>query len=164
VDIVGPSRIVTLFETIPPYWVAGLNMFKKRVGDHTTEEGRKFLDSRSPLTHVGRIKKPLLIGQGANDPRVKQSESDQIVKAMKEKNLPVVYVLYKDEGHGFMKPENRLSFNAVTEQFLAAHLGGRAEPIGDDLKNSSIAVPEGARHVRGLQEALGQTQSARVGE
>jgi dipeptidyl aminopeptidase/acylaminoacyl peptidase len=156
VDIVGPSRIVTLFETIPPYWVAGLNMFKQRVGDHTTEEGRKFLDSRSPLTHVDRIKKPLLIGQGANDPRVKQSESDQIVKAMKEKNLPVVYVLYKDEGHGFQKPENRLSFNAVTEQFLAEHLGGRAEPIGEDFKGSSIAVPEGAQYVKGVTEALGQ--------
>ena len=156
VDIVGPSRIVTLFETIPPYWVSGLNMFKRRVGDHTTEEGRKFLDSRSPLTHVDKIKKPLLIGQGANDPRVKQSESDQIVKAMKEKKLPVVYVLYKDEGHGFQKPENRLSFNAVTEQFLAEHLGGRAEPIGEDFKDSSIAVPEGAEYVKGVSEALGQ--------
>ena len=158
VDIVGPSRIVTLFETIPPYWVAGLNMFKQRVGDHTTEEGRKFLDSRSPLTYTDRIKKPLLIGQGANDPRVKQAESDQIVKAMKEKNLPVVYVLYKDEGHGFQKPENRLSFNAVTEQFLAEHLGGRAEPIGGDFKGSSIAVPEGAQYVKGVAEALGQGQ------
>jgi dipeptidyl aminopeptidase/acylaminoacyl peptidase len=158
VDIVGPSRIVTLFETIPPYWVAGLNMFKLRVGDHTTEEGRKFLDSRSPLTHVDRIKKPLLIGQGANDPRVKQAEADQIVRAMKEKNLPVVYVLYKDEGHGFVRPENRLSFNAVAEQFLAEHLGGRAEPIGDDFKGSSIAVPEGAQYVKGVSEALGHGQ------
>jgi dipeptidyl aminopeptidase/acylaminoacyl peptidase len=160
VDIVGPSRIVTLFETIPPYWIAGLNMFKQRVGDHTTEEGRRFLDSRSPLTHVDKIKKPLLIGQGANDPRVKQSESDQIVKAMKDKNLPVVYVLYKDEGHGFQKPENRLSFNAVTEQFLAEHLGGRAQPIGEDFKGSSIAVPEGAQFVKGVTEALGQDQPA----
>jgi dipeptidyl aminopeptidase/acylaminoacyl peptidase len=160
VDIVGPSRIVTLFETIPPYWVAGLNMFKKRVGDHTTPEGRKFLDSRSPLTHVDRIKKPLLIGQGANDPRVKQAEADQIVKAMKEKNLPVVYVLYKDEGHGFQRPENRLSFNAVTEQFLAEHLGGRAEPIKDDFRNSSIAVPEGARYVKGVNEVLSQARPA----
>jgi dipeptidyl aminopeptidase/acylaminoacyl peptidase len=158
VDIVGPSRIVTLFETIPPYWVAGLNMFKLRVGDHTTEEGRKFLDSRSPLMYADRIKKPLLIGQGANDPRVKQAEADQIVRAMKEKNLPVVYVLYKDEGHGFVRPENRLSFNAVTEQFLAEHLGGRAEPIGDDFKGSSIAVPEGAQYVKGVNEALGKGQ------
>ena len=165
VDIVGPSRIVTLFETIPPYWVAGLNMFKRRVGDHTTEEGRKFLDSRSPLMYADRIKKPLLIGQGANDPRVKQAQADTIVNTMKQKNLPVVYVLYKDEGHGFVRPENRLSFNAVAEQFLAEHLGGRAEPIGDDFKGSSIAVPEGAQYVKGVSEALGQGQqpSAKAG-
>jgi hypothetical protein len=77
---------------------------------------------------------------------------------MKVKNLPVVYVLYKDEGHGFVRPENRLSFNAVTEQFLAEHLGGRAEPIGDDFKGSSIAVPEGAQYVKGVSEALGKGQ------
>jgi dipeptidyl aminopeptidase/acylaminoacyl peptidase len=165
VDIVGPSRIVTLFETIPPYWVAGLNMFKRRVGDHTTAEGRKFLDSRSPLMYADRIKKPLLIGQGANDPRVKQAQADTIVNTMKQKNLPVVYVLYKDEGHGFVRPENRLSFNAVAEQFLAEHLGGRAEPIGDDFKGSSIAVPEGAQYVKGVSEALGlgQQPSAKAG-
>ena len=156
VDIVGPSRIVTLFETIPPYWIAGLNMFKQRVGDHTTEEGRKFLDSRSPLTRVDKIKKPLLIGQGANDPRVKQAEADQIVKAMKDKKLPVVYVLYGDEGHGFRRPENNLSFNAVTEQFLAAHLGGRAEPIGDDFKGSSIEIKEGADQIKGVEAAIDQ--------
>jgi dipeptidyl aminopeptidase/acylaminoacyl peptidase len=160
VDIVGPSRIVTLFETIPPYWVAGLNMFKTRVGDHTTEEGRRFLDSRSPLSRVDRIKKPLLIGQGANDPRVKQAEADQIVKAMKEKNLPVVYVLYGDEGHGFARPENRLSFNAVAEQFLAEHLGGRSQPIGDDFKGSSIEVPEGAQSVKGIAAALDRAKPA----
>jgi dipeptidyl aminopeptidase/acylaminoacyl peptidase len=160
VDIVGPSRIVTLFETIPPYWVAAVNMFKKRVGDHTTEEGRKFLDSRSPLTRADQIKKPLLIGQGANDPRVKQAEADQIVKAMKEKNLPVVYVLYSDEGHGFARPENRLSFNAVAEQFLAEHLGGRAQPIGDDFKGSTIQVPEGAQYVKGITAALDQAKPA----
>jgi len=160
VDIVGPSRIVTLFETIPPYWTSAVNMFKKRVGDHTTEEGKQFLDSRSPLTKVDQIKKPLLIGQGANDPRVKQAEADQIVKAMKEKNLPVVYVLYSDEGHGFARPENRLSFNAVAEQFLAENLGGRAQPIGNDFKGSTIQVPEGAEHVKGIAAALDQAKPA----
>jgi dipeptidyl aminopeptidase/acylaminoacyl peptidase len=160
VDIVGPSRLVTLFETIPPYWVAGLNMFKQRVGDHTTEEGRKFLDSRSPLTRVDQIKKPLLIGQGANDPRVKQAEADQVVKAMKDKKLPVVYVLYSDEGHGFRRPENNLSFNAVTEQFLATHLGGRAEPITDDFKGSSIEIKEGAEQIKGVEPALEQARVA----
>lgn len=150
VDIVGPSSISTLLNTIPPYWAPAIELFKKRVGDHTTEEGRKFLDSRSPLTRVGDIKRPLLIGQGANDPRVKQTEADQIVKAMKDKNIPVTYVLFPDEGHGFARPENRLSFNAVAESFLAEHLGGRYQPIGGDFKGSSITVPTGADQIPGM--------------
>ena len=154
VDIVGPSNLRTLLETIPPYWKPMMDLWAGRVGDPRTEEGRAFLDERSPLTFVDRITKPLLIGQGANDPRVKQSESDQIVKAMQEKNIPVTYVLYPDEGHGFARPENRLSFNAVTEIFLAQHLGGRFEAIGTDFTNSSIQVPEGATIVPRLAEAL----------
>jgi len=154
VDIVGPSSIVTLLNTIPPYWAPAIQQFKDRVGDHTTEEGRKFLDERSPLTHVSAIKKPLLIGQGANDPRVKQSESDQIVTAMEEKKIPVTYVLFPDEGHGFARPENRLSFFAVTEAFLAENLGGRYEPVGKDFAGSSIEVPHGASDVPGLSDSL----------
>lgn len=152
VDIVGPSNLRTLLETIPPYWVPMIEMFTTRVGDHRTEEGREFLDSRSPLTFVDKISKPLLIGQGANDPRVKQSESDQIVKAMEEKNIPVVYVLYPDEGHGFARPENRLSFNAVTDLFLSEHLGGRFEDIGDDFEGSSITIPKGKENIPTLSE------------
>jgi len=152
VDIVGPSNIQTLLETIPPYWAPVLTVFTTRVGDHRTEEGREFLASRSPLTYVDRIRKPLLIGQGANDPRVKQSESDQIVRAMQEKNIPVTYVLYPDEGHGFQRPENRLSFNAVADIFLAEHLGGRFESIGDDFEGSSIEVPAGADTIPTLTE------------
>jgi dipeptidyl aminopeptidase/acylaminoacyl peptidase len=154
IDVVGPSNILTLLATIPPYWASGIQMFKDRVGDFTTEEGKKFLTERSPLTHVAKIKKPLLIGQGANDPRVKQSEADQIVKAMQEKKIPVTYVLYPDEGHGFARPQNRLSFNAVTEAFLAQYLGGRYQPIGKDFEGSTITVPEGAAGVPGLAEAL----------
>ncbi|MBN2424589.1 MAG: S9 family peptidase [Calditrichaceae bacterium] len=154
VDIVGPSNLRTLLETIPPYWAPMLNMFTTRVGDHRTEEGRVFLESRSPLTFVDKIKKPLLIGQGANDPRVKQSEADQIVKAMQEKNIPVTYVLYSDEGHGFARPENNLSFNAVTDIFLAEYLGGRFEPVGDDFKGSSIQIPTGAEFIPTLKDAL----------
>lgn len=154
VDIVGPSNLRTLLDTIPPYWKPMMEMWATRVGDPRTEEGRKFLESRSPLTYVDRIKKPLLIGQGANDPRVKQSESDQIVKAMQEKNIPVTYVLYSDEGHGFARPENRLSFFAVAELFLAQHLGGRAEPIGNDFEGSTIQVPHGAENIAGLKDAL----------
>src|SRR5438552_4849704 len=144
VDIVGPSNIVTLLKTIPPYWAPAIQLFKDRVGDHTTDEGRKFLESRSPLSKVDQIKRPLLIGQGANDPRVKQSEADQIVKAMKEKNIPVTYVLFPDEGHGFARPEHKLAFYAVTEAFLATHLGGRYEAIGTAFKGSTITVPAGA--------------------
>ena len=154
VDIVGPSNLVTLIESIPPYWQPQVELWTTRVGDHRTEEGRAFLTERSPLTYVDRIQRPLLIGQGANDPRVKQTESDQIVQAMQEKNIPVTYVLFPDEGHGFARPENRLSFNAVAEAFLSECLGGRYEPIDDDFKGSSITVPIGADVLPGLTEAL----------
>ncbi|MFQ5794504.1 MAG: alpha/beta fold hydrolase [Candidatus Bipolaricaulia bacterium] len=154
VDVVGPSNLVTVFESIPPYWQPQVELFATRVGDHRTEEGRAFLIRRSPLTYVDRIARPLLIGQGANDPRVKQTESDQIVQAMQEKNVPVTYVLYPDEGHGFARPENNLAFFAVTEAFLAECLGERYEPIGDDFEGSSITVPAGAEQIPGLMEAL----------
>jgi dipeptidyl aminopeptidase/acylaminoacyl peptidase len=154
VDIVGPSNLVTLLNSIPPYWKPQIELFATRVGDNRTEEGRKFLESRSPLTRVDKISKPLLIGQGANDPRVKQAESDQIVKAMQAKNIPVTYVLFPDEGHGFARPENNIAFMAITEAFLAKHVGGRAEPIGDAFKGSSITVPQGAELVPGLKETL----------
>ena len=154
VDIVGPSNIVTLLNTIPPYWEPGIAMFTTRVGDHRTAEGRRFLESRSPLTFVDRIRRPLLIGQGANDPRVKQSEADQIVSAMQRRSIPVTYVLYPDEGHGFARPENSLSFNAVVEAFLVRHLGGGVEPVGRDFAGSTITVPTGAEDVPGLQAAL----------
>ncbi|HEV3145423.1 MAG TPA: S9 family peptidase [Gemmataceae bacterium] len=154
VDIVGPSNLVTLLNTIPPYWAPAIQLFKDRVGDHTTTEGKKFLAERSPLTYVAKIRRPLLIGQGANDPRVKQAESDQIVKAMQEHKIPVTYVLFPDEGHGFHRPENALAFNAVAEAFLAQHLGGRYEPVGQAFAGSTITVPTGASDVPGLPAAL----------
>ena len=154
VDIVGPSNLVTLLSTIPPYWGPIRTQFTTRVGDDTTEQGRKLLTERSPLTYAHQIQRPLLIGQGANDPRVKQAESDQIVTAMQEKNIPVTYILYPDEGHGFARPENNLSFNAAAEEFLATCLGGRVEPVGDDLRGSSITVPAGGALLPGLQTAL----------
>jgi len=154
VDLVGPSNIVTLMASIPPYWKAFFEEFVTRVGDPRTEEGKKMLLDRSPLTHVANIKKPLLIAQGANDPRVKQAEADQIVKAMKEKNLPVTYVLYPEEGHGFGRPTNRTSFYAISEGFLSQCLGGRYEPIGNDFKGANLKVLEGAGHVPGLADAL----------
>jgi dipeptidyl aminopeptidase/acylaminoacyl peptidase len=154
VDIVGPSNLVTLINSVPPYWKPQLDVFYTRMGDPRTEAGEQFLLSRSPLTFADRIKRPLLIGQGANDPRVKQAESDQIVQAMKAKNIPVTYVLYPDEGHGFARPPNRLSFFAVMEQFLSRVLGGRAQPIGEDFKGSSITAPEGVEYLPGLKAAL----------
>lgn len=137
VDIVGPSNIVSLLRTIPPYWAPARAMFRKRVGDLEKEEA--FLKSRSPLFYVDQIKAPLLIGQGANDPRVKQSESDQIVAALRKAKKPVEYIIYTDEGHGFARPENRMHFYARTEAFLARHLGGRAERA-DDVKGHSAQI------------------------
>jgi dipeptidyl aminopeptidase/acylaminoacyl peptidase len=150
--MVGPSNLITLLETVPPYWKPEIEMFYKRVGDLRTEEGRELLRKHSPLSYVERISKPLLIAQGANDPRVKQAESDQIVNAMKAKNIPVTYLLYPDEGHGMTRPENRLSFYALAEAFLAKCLGERSEAIGDDLKGSSMKVLEGFQAIPGLKE------------
>ena len=161
VDIVGPSNLETLLASIPPYWTSMLEIFAKRVGDPRTEGGQALLCERSPLSEVDQISKPLLIGQGANDPRVKQAEADQIVAAMKGKELPVTYVLYPDEGHGFQRPENNLSFYAVTDAFLAEQLGGRYEPIAEGgFAGSSIQVPEGADLVPGLSEAMDQMQES----
>ena len=154
VDIVGPSNLETLLATIPPYWAAFYENLTRRVGDPRTEQGRKLLQERSPLNSAGAITKPLLIAQGANDPRVKQAESDQIITAMHAKGLPVTYVLYPEEGHGLAIPENRISFFAITEAFLAAHLGSRAEPIGEDFKGAKLEVREGAAQVPGLEDAL----------
>ncbi len=145
---------MTLLSNLPPYWMPRFSLFAQRVGDPRTEEGKKLLLERSPLFKVESIKKPLLIGQGANDPRVKQAEADQIVKAMQEKRIPVTYVLYADEGHGFARPENRMSFNAINEIFLAQCLGGAYQPIGDDFKGSTVAVPAGADQIHGLSEAI----------
>ncbi|MEM7538786.1 MAG: S9 family peptidase, partial [Chloroflexota bacterium] len=114
VDIVGPSNLITFIESIPPYWKPMLEMLATRVGDPRTEEGKAHLVERSPLTHVDNIQKPLLIAQGANDPRVVQAESDQIVEAMQAKGIPITYMLYPEEGHGFARPENSLSFFAAT--------------------------------------------------
>ena len=151
VDLVGPSNLNTVLESVPPYWKPMLGMLRTRVGDNSTPEGRRFLAERSPLSRVDQIVRPLLIGQGANDPRVKQAESDQIVAAMTERGIPVTYLLYTDEGHGFARPENNLSFMAVAEAFLARCLGGRHEPVGDDFEGSSIQVVAGAEEVPGLQ-------------
>lgn len=150
VDIVGPSNLITLLESIPAYWQPQIELFATRVGDHRNDEGREFLKSRSPLTFADQLARPLLIAQGANDPRVKQTESDQIVAALQAKNIPVTYALFPDEGHGFARPENNLAFNAVCEAFLAQHIGGSVEPVGSDFEGASINLKAGADQVPGL--------------
>ncbi len=126
ISMVGPSNLITFIQTIPPYWAPMMAVFKQRVGD--LEKDRELLIARSPLTHVDKIRVPLLIAQGANDPRVNKAESMQIVDALKKAGKPVEYLEFPDEGHGFAKPENRLRFYAAAEKFLAEYLGGRNEP------------------------------------
>jgi dipeptidyl aminopeptidase/acylaminoacyl peptidase len=125
VDIVGPSNLQTLLETIPPYWKPMVAQLYKRVGNPETDQ--EFLWSRSPLSRARDIRIPLLIAQGANDPRVKQAESEQIVAALEQAGIDHEYMLFPDEGHGFAKPANRLKFYAAAERFLARYLGGRFE-------------------------------------
>jgi dipeptidyl aminopeptidase/acylaminoacyl peptidase len=154
VDIVGPSSLVTLIESFPDYWKPFLeSSWYRRVGNPAKPEEREFLLSRSPITKMAEIRRPLLIAQGANDPRVTQKESDQIVAALKERKIPVTYVLYADEGHGFARPENRMSFYAISEAFLARCLGGRSEALGR-FTGAKVSVPEGAEDVPGLAQAL----------
>jgi dipeptidyl aminopeptidase/acylaminoacyl peptidase len=147
IDVFGISNLNTMMNTIPEYWKPLQTVWKARMGDYSTESGRKFLEERSPLNRVDKVVRPLLIAQGANDVRVKASESEQIVAAMKDRGLPVTYVYYSDEGHGFMRPENRRSFNAVVEAFLGKHLGGRVEPVGDDFTGSSIEIRTGREFI-----------------
>jgi dipeptidyl aminopeptidase/acylaminoacyl peptidase len=127
VDIVGPSNLITFIRSIPPYWQPMIKMLHQRVGNPDTEP--EFLASRSPLTYVNNIRIPMLIVQGANDPRVKQAESEQIVAAMREHGIDHEYMLFPDEGHGFAKPENKMKFYAAAEKFLAEHLGGLFEEV-----------------------------------
>ena len=130
VSIVGPSNLLTLLETIPPYWEAGRIIFHERMGNPNKPEGKKQLERQSPLNSAAKIKTPLLVAQGANDPRVKKAESEQIVVALRDRGFPVEYVLAPDEGHGFARPVNSMSLMAATEAFFARHLGGRRQEGG----------------------------------
>ncbi|MCP3904760.1 MAG: S9 family peptidase [Planctomycetes bacterium] len=147
VDIVGPSHVPTLLDSIPPYWEPIRARFDARVG--TAADG-DLLEMISPLNYVHAIRRPLLIGHGRNDPRVKEDQSRQIVVAMQSRGLPVTYVLFPDEGHGFRRPANRMAFYAITEAFLAQHLGGRFEPIGEAVDASSARLEAGGELIPGL--------------
>ena len=143
VDVVGPSNVRTLLATIPPYWKPMKSMFATRVGDIDNPADAELIQAASPLFLADRIERPLLIGQGANDPRVKQAESEQIVEAIAKSGGAVTYVLYPDEGHGFARPENSIDFNGRAEKFLAEHLGGRYQPLeGEKFPGSSAIVRE----------------------
>jgi dipeptidyl aminopeptidase/acylaminoacyl peptidase len=151
VDLFGISNLITFMATIPPYWGPWFSIWKNRLGDPATEAGRAFLTERSPLTHIDRAVRPILIAQGMQDVRVVAAESEQMVTALKKRGVPVTYITFADEGHGFARPENRMAFYAITESFLAKHLGGRTQPVGDDFKGSSLKVETGGELVPGLK-------------
>lgn len=143
VDIVGPSNLKTLVQSIPPYWKPMRSTFDVRMGNIDDPNDAELLKAASPLFKADKIVRPLMIGQGANDPRVKQAESEQIVSAIEKAGGKVTYVLYPDEGHGFRRPENSIDFNARAEAFLGKYLGGRVEPLaGDKVPGSTAVVKE----------------------
>jgi dipeptidyl aminopeptidase/acylaminoacyl peptidase len=140
VDLVGPSSLFTLLSSVPPYWLPIVNIFKRRMGDLSNPAHTEMLRNASLLFSAERIRIPMLIAQGANDPRVTQQESEQIVAAIEKNGGSATYVLYPDEGHGFARPENNIDFMARVERFLAEHLGGRFEPMAEERTPGSTAI------------------------
>src|SRR5215475_3017015 len=130
VDIVGPSNLITLLDSIPPYWEPIRKLFYERMGDPTTAEGKAMLMAQSPLSSADKIKTPLLVAQGANDPRVNRREAEQIVIALRDRGFPVEYILAPDEGHGFQRPVNNMAMFMASEKFLAKHMDGRYQESG----------------------------------
>jgi dipeptidyl aminopeptidase/acylaminoacyl peptidase len=150
VDIFGISNLVTFMQTVPPYWHTFFALLRQRLAEPETESGRAWLLERSPITFAEQIVRPLLIIQGMNDVRVKPAESEQIVEALQGRDIPVTYVTFSDEGHGFIREENRLAFSAVMEAFLAQHLGGAVEPVGDAFAGSTIRFVAGRKLIPGM--------------
>jgi dipeptidyl aminopeptidase/acylaminoacyl peptidase len=150
VDMFGISNLMTFMATIPPYWGPWISVWKNRLGDPGTEQGRAFLTERSPINHLERATRPILVAQGMQDVRVVAAESEQMVTALKNRGVPVTYITFSDEGHGFARPENRLAFYGVAEAFLAKHLGGRSQPVGNDFSGSTLKVETGGELVPGL--------------
>jgi len=153
VDIVGPSSI----EIPMPHWTP--ESMAQSVGDPRTEEGRALLKARSPINFAHQTKNPVLVGQGANDSRVPQEQSDKMVDIMQKNGVKVTYMLFPDEGHGWLRPQNRIASDAIMEVFLAQHLGGRYQPITDELEGSSVQIPTGVKHIPDLTEALANRKS-----
>jgi dipeptidyl aminopeptidase/acylaminoacyl peptidase len=152
VDFFGISNLITFMASIPPYWSPWFSVWKERLGNPDTEEGRALLIERSPITHIAAAKRPILIAQGLQDVRVVAAESAQMVAALQARNIPVTYITFSDEGHGFVRPANRLAFNAVAEAYLAKYLGGRFQPIGADFTGSTLNVEAGADLIPGLAD------------
>jgi dipeptidyl aminopeptidase/acylaminoacyl peptidase len=150
----APTNLVNLLERMPPYWTAMRDIFLHRVGDPATPDGRKRLLATSPLTRAADIDRPLLIAQGANDPVTSEVDTREFVRTVKDKGVPVTFMRYPDESESLSRPANMLAFHAVAEAFLGKCLGGRIEPFGSDLKNSSLEIVEGASYVPGLVDAM----------
>ncbi|HEV2362923.1 MAG TPA: S9 family peptidase [Caulobacteraceae bacterium] len=154
VDIFGVSDLVTFLQAIPAHWKALKDMWRRRVGDVDTAEGRSFLASRSPLNAADRIKAPVLILQGGVDPRVKEQESRQIAAALQARGVETTYVLFPTEGHSFFQPANELFAFACIEAFLSKWLGGAAEPFGEEARRAEARLPLGEGRLPGLANAL----------
>ena len=155
IDIVGPANLQTLIDEIPPYWEDARLHLYACLGDPRTEEGRAQLIERSPIHNAANIRRPLLIAQGANDPRVLKQEADQMADAMRAGGVPVNYVLFPDEGHGFARPANDIAFKAVTEAFLARHLGGGYQPPEPaEVGGSTMELVEGEAWLAALHAEI----------
>jgi dipeptidyl aminopeptidase/acylaminoacyl peptidase len=150
IDVFGISNLITFMATVPPYWGPWFSVWKNRLADPGTEQGRAFLAERSPVNHLERATRPILVAQGMQDVRVVAAESEQMVAALRKRGVPLTYITFADEGHGFVRPQNQLAFNAVAEAFLAKHLGGRYQPVGNDFAGSTLKVETGGKLVPGL--------------
>ncbi|MCS3902919.1 dipeptidyl aminopeptidase/acylaminoacyl peptidase [Methylohalomonas lacus] len=161
IDLMGPSHLPSLLAAIPPQWQAQRDFFRQRLGDPDTEAGRALLEARSPLGQAHNIRRPLLIAQGAHDPRVPRSESDRLVETLRAHDIPVIYLLFPDEGHGIARPANRLALCTIAEAFLARCLGGAMEPAAGEFDDSAVEVLAGAELLAdypGLAELHRRTQ------
>jgi dipeptidyl aminopeptidase/acylaminoacyl peptidase len=150
IDVFGISNLITFMTTVPPYWSPWFSVWKNRLADPGTEQGRAFLAERSPINHLERATRPILVAQGMRDVRVVAAESEQMVAALRKRGVPLTYITFADEGHGFVRPQNQLAFNAVAEAFLAKHLGGRFQPVGNDFAGSTLKIEIGGDLVPGL--------------